>query len=253
MQRVELLAIKDPQVNGMAVCLKPRIPFVITHSMVAEVRRLQNKIAEEYYQAPWHGVYHLFWYLHAAKIPWKGLDFNYIHQCLINNKEADLETYIDNLFSLLFINYIGFDLPLVSCSIINRQLSGISMDFFYLNRINFIKLYGITGGRKRIDEPCKKLNFHQEVKRVAFPNEIYQRNDFYKLNSLDVTTMRNILSRNQFVPLSAEEKAHVRTTFDQIRDDTLARIYLLASKNIKLISRFALVQASEHKKHTAKN
>lgn len=253
MQHVELLAIEDNESSGMAVCLKPSIPFVITHSLVNEIRKLQNKIVEGYFQSPWEGVYCLFWYLHSGKIPWKGLDFNYIHQCLINNRESEFEKYLENLFSVLFINYVGLDIPLVSCSIISRKLNGASLDFFYLNRINLIKHHQYNGFdcTDFSNISFKEFDCRHEIKRGAFPEELYLRNNYYTVNSFDLTGLREILDTHDFTPLDLDEKNRIKRIFEQTRDNTIEKIYHLATKNIRFLERLARSQASEYKKNTA--
>jgi hypothetical protein len=240
---IELLAIRDYKTNGMAVCLKPRLPYIITPSLVCEIRKLQNKIAEEYYAKPWEGIYYLLWYLHSDTAPWKGLDFNFIYEALHNHHEDKIEHYIESIFELFFINYLGLGLPLINCSIINRKLSGISQDFFYLNRINFIRRYKELNCLSFNKHPFSKLDFNTEIKRTSFPHKIYTRNNFYAFNYIDLISMRKILSSHQYNPISAAQQNVLKLIFDQISQKTLARIYRLASENMSLIERFAAIQS----------
>jgi len=244
---IELLAIRDHKTNGMAVCLKPKIPYIITPSLVHEVRRLQNKVAEQYYAQPWDGVYYILWYLHSDTAPWKGLDFHFIHEALLNHHERNLEHYIESIFELLFINYIGFGLPLINCSIINRKLSGISQDFFYVNRINFIKRYKELNCYGSNKLPFSKLNFDSEIRKTTFPIKIYTRNNFYSFDSINLNSMKKILGSHQYAPIPQPQQNEVKIIFHQLSQETIAKIYQLASEKINLIERFALIQSLENK------
>lgn len=245
MHNIELLAIRDHKTNGMAVCLKPRVPYIITPSLVYEIRKLQNKIAEEYYAKPWEGVFYLLWYLHSDTTPWKGLDFNFIYEALRNHHEDKIEHYIEGIFELLFINYLGLGLPLINCSIINRKLSGISQDFFYLNRINFIRRHKELKCVSCNKQPFSKLDFNTETSKTSFPHKVYTRNNFYAFNYIDVPSMRKILSCYQYNPISTTQQHVLKLIFDRISQETLARIYRLASEKMDLIERFAAIQSIE--------
>ncbi len=115
----------------MSVCLKPKIPFVLTPSLAHEIRIFQNKLAEKYYRSPWESAIYVCWHLYAGKIKWKGFDFNYILDVIKNNNNSALVRYIDEVFDLLFLNYVSLDIPLINCSIVNRPVQGISQDFFF--------------------------------------------------------------------------------------------------------------------------
>ncbi|QMT59475.1 hypothetical protein [Legionella sp. PC997] len=247
MHNIELLAIRANKTNGMTVCLKPKIPYIITPSLVHEIRKLQNKIAEQYYAKPWDGVYYLLWYLHFDTTPWKGLDFHFIHEALLNHHEHKIELYIEKIFELLFINYVGLGLPLINCSFVNRKLSGISQDFFYLNRINFIKRYKEFDSTCYNKQPFSKLNFNTEIKKASFPIKIYTRNNFYAFDAIDLHLMKKILCSHRYSPILPQQQNEIRLIFNQISQETIARIYQLASENIHLIERFSLIQSANQK------
>nr|WP_255666663.1 MULTISPECIES: hypothetical protein [unclassified Legionella] len=236
----------------MAVCLKPRIPYIITPSLVLEIRKLQNQIAEQYYKNPWDGIYYLLWYLHSDTTPWKGLDFHFIHKALLSHREHAIEHYIENLFELLFINYVGFGLPVINCSIVNRKLSGISQDFFYLNQINFIKRYKELNCFSQNKLPFSKLNFSPEIRKTSFPFKIYTRNNFYVFDSINLNSMRKILGAYRYSPIYLPQQNEIKLIFKQKRQETIAKIYQLASKNINLIERFALIQSLNGSHHNSK-
>lgn len=243
---IELLAIRDNKTNGMAVCLKPRIPYIITPSLVHEVRKLQNKIAERYYTSPWDGIYYILWYLHYDTAPWKGLDFHFIHEALLSHHERKMEHYIESVFELLFINYVGFGLPLINCSIINRKLSGISKDFFYVNRINFIKRYKELNCSDLNQPSFRKLNFNSEIKKASFPLKIYTRNNFYCFDSINLNSMKKILGSHRYTPIDQPQQNEIKRIFHQLSQETITKIYQLASEKINLIERFALIQSLQN-------
>lgn len=247
MHNIELLAIRDHKTNGMAVCLKPKIPYIITPSLVHEIRKLQNKIAEQYYANPWDGVYYLLWYLHSDTAPWKGLDFHFIHEALLSHHEHKIEHYIERIFELLFINYVGFGLPLINCSIVNRKLSGISQDFFYLNRINFIKRYKELNCSSSNKLPFSKLNFNTEIRKASFPFKIYTRNNFYAFDSIDLNSMKKILGSYRYSAIPQPQQSEIKLLFNQLSQETIKKIYQLASENINLIERFSLIQSVANK------
>nr|WP_276559040.1 hypothetical protein [Fluoribacter dumoffii] len=222
----------------MAICLKPKVPYIITPSLVHEVRKLQNKIAEQYYTRPWEGVYYILWYLHNDTAPWIGLDYHFIQEALTSHRERQMEHYIETVFELLFINYVGFDLPLINCSIVNRKLSGVSQDFFYVNRINFIKHYSCSNIL-----PFNKLNFNSGIRNTSFPLKLYTRNYFYSYNSIDLKSMKKILSSYRYEPIPKSQQDEIKFLFNQISQETIEKIYQLASEKMNVLKRFALMQS----------
>lgn len=245
MSKIELLAIQNPDVNGLAVCLKPNVPYVLTPSLAHEIRNLQDVVSERYYKNPWNKPYYIIWHLHTGQIPWKGLDFKFIHQSLINHKDKRLESYLNEIFSLLFINYIGFGVPIINCSIITRPLSGISQDFFYLNHINFIKTKKHTGNTP-FNTLYQELSVQQISKNLYFPDKLYSRNEFYGFDFINYTKMKHIVDTRQYVPIAVETQLDIKNIFNEIKENTMSEIYTIASRNIKIFERLAKHQITEH-------
>ena len=252
MQNVELLVIDDHDINGLIVCLKPHVPMVLTPTLAHEIRHLQNSIAERYYKNPWEDPFYIIWYLHAGKIPWKGLDFTFVHNALINHQEKVIESYLNDIFNLLYINYISFGFPIINCSIITRPLRGISQDFFYLNHINFIKTkknHANPPAHKRYN----KLHVQQIGKKLYLPDDLHARNTFYGFNSINYSEMKEIIDSIQHVPFDENNQQILKETFNEIKSNTLAEIYELASRNMKLLERLSRIQTVEHKIYQSDN
>lgn len=245
MNKVELLVIQNASVRGLIVCLKPNVPFVLTPSLTHEIRNMQDVVAGNYCKSPWSKPLFIVWYLHTGRIPWKGLDFTFIHQALVNHKEKMIESYLNEVFDLLFLNYIGSGFPIINCSIITRPLSGISQDFFYLNHINFIKT------RKKIEnQPISKLYHKMDVPQVSdklyFPEALYARNEFYGFHAINYSRMKRIVATKKFEPVDIEKQLEIKEIFNQTKKDTLTEIYEIASRNIKILDRLSKQQVIEH-------
>lgn len=245
MSKIELLAIQNSDINGMIVCLKPNVPFVLTPSLAHEIRNLQDVVAENYYRTPWNAPFHVVWYLHTGRIPWKGLDFKYIHQALQLHKDKWLDTYINEIFDLLFINYIGFGVPIINCSIITRPLCGISQDFFYLNHINFIKTRKQTRNTP-FNKLYQEIDIHEISKNLSFPDKLYSRNKFYGFNFINYAKMKDIVDTKPYVPIEIEAQLDIKNIFNGIKENTKEEIYAIASRNIKIFERLARHQTTEH-------
>ena len=149
MLNLELLAVREIGVNGMSVCLKPRIPVVITPGLVNDIRQLQNSLAEKYLSNTLSEDFYVIWFLEDRRgLNWHGWDFNFIVHCLKKNEDTKLENYICGVFDLIFLNRIGLGFPVINCSIVSRSLTGLSKEFFYLNKICFIHNSNSAGIQK---------------------------------------------------------------------------------------------------------
>lgn len=236
---LELLVIKEINSHGISVCLKPCMPEVITPTLASEIRHLQNSLVEQYISSPWEGYFYVIWYSHRGHgTCGRGLDFNYILESIYSNREIKFEAYIKDLFDLLFLNYVGLGLPLINCSIVDRVISGISQEFFFLNKINFIKSYSadILGTK------ISPVNFFDVANNLVFPKTIYQNNLFYKFCYFDLKSMRNLIANTSANAIDEDNLEHIRHIFDDMRDQTITEIYKLASTNLKLLERVAKMQ-----------
>jgi hypothetical protein len=242
MNNIELLVIQDTDYKGMAVCLKPKTAFVITESITHEIRNLQDYIANNYYKNLWNESCYVIWYLHTGKIPWRGIDYSFIYNSLIEHKERKMESYITELFDLLFINHTGLGLPIINCSIITRPLTGLSQDFFLLNRINFIKNNSLSS-----TAGYEIMSFNQLKKKLYFPEILYSTNIFYSYNKFNSLKVQKILSELNYEPINKDKQVQIKEIFDKIKIKILHDIYELATTNMKLFERLARKQATEHK------
>lgn len=226
----------------MAVCLKPNIPFVLTSTMAHEIRAFQNKLAEKYYRAPWESVLYVCWHLHAGKIKWKGFDFNFILDMIKSNQHSALVRYIDDVFDLLYLNYVSLDIPLINCSIVNRPIQGISQDFFFLNQINFIKK---QGNRVFNEQDMVPIDLDSYKNKLSFPSKIYTRNRYYACYSMNISIMNQVLDTLTFNAISKDELVGIKLIFEQLKESTLSSIFEMASNNFKLMERLAYLQAKK--------
>ena len=190
MSGLELLVIKQINAHGVSVCLKPSTPELITPTLTSEIRHFQNSLAEKYYLSPWEENFYVIWYSqrgHSACE--RGLDYNFILNAIKSHKEFAFELYIRELFDLLFLNYVGLGLPIVNCSIIDRTITGLSQEFFFVNRVNFIKSYpsDILGTK------ISAVDFPDISSNLIFPEFIYQNNHFYRFSFYDIQAMRYLM------------------------------------------------------------
>ena len=224
----------------ISVCLKPKIPFVLTSTLAHEIRIFQNKLAEKYYRSPWESPMYVCWHLHAGKIKWKGLDFNFILNMLKSNNNADLLRYIDEVFDLLFLNYVSLGVPIINCSILNRPTRGISQDFFFLNQLNFIK--NPKNGNHTPSKNIVQIDIDTYTKKLSFPRTIYARNTYYEFHIMNISLMNKVLDSYTFKAISKSDLPEIQLIFDKLKDSTMNTIFQMASSNLKLIERLAYLQ-----------
>lgn len=234
----------NPQV--MSVCLKPKIPFVLTPSLAHEIRTFQNKLVEKYYKSPWQSVAYIFWHLYAGNIKWKGFDFKYIYDALNSRNNSLLERYLDEVFDLLFLNYVSLDIPVINCSIVNRKVRGISQDFFFVNQINFIKSQQFTNLRTDREPSIRLLDIDKYKKKLSFPKTIYARNMYYEYQHMNLSDIGDIVGSYLYEPIPLNELEKSKRIFEDLKETTLATLYHMASKNFKLIERLAHLQSKSY-------
>lgn len=232
MSDYELLAMREMGFRGMYICLKSKSPKVITPGLVNEIRRLQNMLAEQFISGSITNNYYVVWYMEKnCNVECNGLDFNFILTCLKNNKESDLEYYIDSLYDLIFLNHIGLGFPIINCSFSSRSLNGLYKEFFFLNQICFLyhpKLKGIN-----------KISITNEYSNLLFDKEIYEKNHFYHFNKIKIDKMRKILEVFEPNIIPTEQIFILKEKFENIKKESMNRIYKIASKNLKIFERMA--------------
>ncbi|WED43763.1 hypothetical protein [Legionella cardiaca] len=243
---LELLVIKEINSMGVCVCLKPYLSEVITPTLTKEIRNFQNTLLEKYFSsASWEGYFYVIWYSHRGYgHQGRGLDFNFILNSIVNNKEAAFEAYINDLFEVLFLNNIGLGLPLVNCSIIDRAISGISQEFFFLNHINFIK----STSQNNLEEKIHSVELKEITNNLIFPQFIYSNNQFYRFSSFNLKEMRKLIGNTNTSFLDEKSIEKIRIIFDEIKNETIQKIYNIASTNLKLLHRLAKIQTINLKK-----
>lgn len=235
----ELLIIKALESHGIAVCLKPDCPKVISPSLVDRIRKFQDSLANDYFTSPWDDNLYVIWYCHRHQAACKlGFDFNFINYALREHKECKLEMYIKKLIDVLFLNYISLGLPLVNCSMIDKKISGIFLEFFYLNEINFVKL----SDEKIESNMIMQVDILELSNNLSLSKEFYDKNIYYKCNYFDFKSMKSILEKTKKKAIDEKKIIDIRAVFDGLYQSTLASIYNMASKNPALLKRLAQMQ-----------
>ncbi|WP_419420850.1 hypothetical protein ACNVED_06010 [Legionella sp. D16C41] len=235
MKKLELLVVEDNQRNGMRVCLKPRLPEVLTPTLINQICDLQKMLIDRYLSSPWDGYYYVIWYYHKNHgQSGRGLDFNFIWDALRQHRDHDFESYISNIFNLLFLNCVGLGLPLINCSITDRSITGISQEFFILNQVNFMK----TNSSKYLTQ----VNLSDIAKNLVFPKHIYENNLFYTFNTYDFNSMRKLIARFTIDTPEKDKLERMRLIFDKVKNDTIKEIYNIAVNKTKLLARLASMQ-----------
>lgn len=235
MKNLELLVVEDNQKNGMRVCLKPSAPEVLTPTLINQICDLQKMLIDRYLSSPWDGYYYVIWYYHKNHgKSGRGLDFNFIWNTLRQHKDNDFESYINNIFDLLFLNNVGLGLPIINCSITDRAITGISQEFFILNQINFMK----TDSTSSITQ----VYLNDIAKNIVFPEYIYENNLFYLFNTYDFNSMCKLISQFKTDIPDKDKLERIRSTFNKMKDDTINEIYNIAFNKTKLLARLASIQ-----------
>ena len=241
MSGLELFVVKQLKSRGVFVCLKPNIPELITPSLTSEIRRFQNSLAEKYYVSPWEDNFYIVWYSQRGHgVCERGIDYNYIFNAIKAHQEVAFELYIRELFDVLFLNYVGLGLPIVNCSIIDRDITGLSQEFFFLNRVNFIKGYSPDILATKITV----VNFQDVSTNLIFPNSVYQQNHFYKFSYYDIQSMRHLIEETDGIIVDERELEKIKRVFDEIKNNTINQIYQLASNDMHLLQRMAKMQTA---------
>ncbi|KTD60061.1 hypothetical protein [Legionella shakespearei] len=231
MMDLELLALHELDRNGIIVYLKPNTPGVMTSKLIDEIRTLQDSIAKKYINQPFD-TYYVIWYLQEdIGFSCCDLDFSYIHDCIKQNKEDNLERYIDRVFNLLFLNYIGLGLPVINCSILTKYLSGLSKEFFLMSKICFIY--------QRNYKCLNKIELYNEISKLSFKKELYDKNNYYFYNPIHVLQMKNIIENTPYEIPDNKAINLIKNEFDSLKEVALSRIYTLASKDIHILERFS--------------
>ena len=232
MLKFELLATRETGVNGMTVCLKPRMPVVITPGLVQEIRQLQNSLAEQYLSKKLSDNFYVIWFLENRQgVNYRGLDFDYIVKCLKNNKHTDLENYIEGIYNLIFLNHIGLGFPIINCSIISRVLTGLSQEFFFTNKICFIHNSQSAG--------IEEISITDENKGLLLNKKIYGNNRYFYFDFLHLGKMRNIIETTASPIDNITDLNALKDEFETIKKQTLTRIYCTAGKGINILERMA--------------
>lgn len=237
MLSMDLLVLRDVVDNGAAVCLKPNGVDALTPDLVVEMRRVQDLLAERYMTSPWEGLYYLVWYLDKAKpIGHMGIDYNYVNSCMRAGKERCLETYLEKLFDLLYLNYIGLGLPVVNCSLVDRTISGITREFFYLNRLNFVRV-----SRFSLVQPNSIMRVDNEdvVTNSKFPKFMYDRNQYYQYQHFALKSFHDAISDANIEPFGEIDMQEIRKIFDVICHETLEELVTSYATKPKLLERLA--------------
>ncbi|STX50438.1 Uncharacterised protein [Legionella busanensis] len=235
MKNLELLVVEDNQRNGMRVCLKPRVPEVLTPTLINQICDLQKMLIDRYLSSPWDGYYYVIWYYHKNHgKSGRGLDFNFIWNALRQHKDNDFESYICNVFDLLFLNNVGLGLPVINCSITDRAITGISQEFFILNQINFMQADSTNS--------IAQVYLNDIAKNLVFPKYVYEKNLFYIFNHYDFNSMRKLISQFKSEIPDKNKLEQIRLTFNKMKDNTIKEIYNIAVNKTKLLARLASIQ-----------
>ncbi|BCA94169.1 hypothetical protein TUM19329_05300 [Legionella antarctica] len=228
---LELLALHEIDRNGMSVHLKPNTTAMMTPKLVDEIRALQDSLAKKYMNQSFDN-YYVIWYLNKnINFSCCGLDFRFVHDCFKYNKEHDLEHYIDRIFNIIFLNYIGLGLPIINCSILTKYLSGLSKEFFLMSKICFIYQRKYKG--------LSKIEICNEIANLTFKKEHYCKNDYYFYNPIHIGQMKEIIENTVYeIPTKLTIEA-AKIEFDAFKELMLLRLYKIASRDIKILDRFA--------------
>ncbi|MFI4963023.1 MAG: hypothetical protein ACHP6H_04100, partial [Legionellales bacterium] len=66
-----------------------------------------------------------------------------------------------------------------------------------------------------------------------------KKNNYFYFRSLQADTMRTIIEQINYEIPSEEQIVDIRRQFEALKDSTLARIYSVASKDVKILERMA--------------
>ncbi|KTD59936.1 hypothetical protein [Legionella shakespearei] len=228
---LELLAMHEFDRNGMIVHLKPNTSTLMTFKLASEIRALQDSLAKKIIGQCLDN-YCVIWYLHKSKnFSRCGLDYNFIFNCFKNHDEKKLEEYIDKVFDVLFLNYVGLGLPIINCSFLTDYLPGLSKEFFFMNKISFIY--------QNKYKCLKKINLVNEIKNLTFKKETYDKNHYYFYNPIHIRQMKEIIEKITYEIPGIEEVNEVKNDFEALKKLIVTRLYKIASRNINILERLA--------------
>lgn len=246
MENIQLLITHQVEKNGYCVFLKPSTPYLISPSLVHEIHNFQDYIINKYYSKPWDDILYIVWCFHPGKITLKGLDFEFIYNNLALDKLDAIENYIKGTFDFLFLNYVGLGLPVINCSIVDRPFWGCTRELFLMNQVNFFNCKLLKSSYPNQMSCLKPLDIKSLFTNLYFPEEIYSKNKFYQFQNKKIEEMRIQLESYEFDHQNGEAQLIAKKIFDKKSQDTIKKIFNIASKDIKIIERFASLQKKEH-------
>ncbi len=250
MKHVEMLVIKQDKENGYLVLLKPKKPYLFTPTLVSEISDFQDCIINQYLSKSLDDMLYILWCFQPGCITLKGLDFEYIYDKFKDGKLNDIDAYISKMFDVLFRNYIGFGLPVINISLVERPSVGFAREFFLMNQVNFIS-NRIVDPTKLIEKThIQPLNFKSSFGRLYFPKRLYKKNKFYKYQHRDLDAMKMRISNFDFQYQNATIQNGTKATFDEKKGEMLEKIFRMGSDDIDSIKRLSIWQKREHNRHS---
>ena len=163
-----------------------------------------------------------------------------------NNVDA-IEKYINQVFDCMFLNYIGLGIPLVNCSVVDRPITILTREFFYMNQINFIKNFDMA-----INSPSTEIKEYDilSIDKLHFPKWIYLKNKYYSYHHANIHSMREKLAAYEQQIYNNNYINKIRTEFDKMCYKTIWKILNLSKTNLNILKRYSDNQKREHFEYT---
>lgn len=253
MNYTQLLVTKQDTDNGLIVCLKPKTSYVMAPVVIQEIRALQKQLVSDYYSNPWDHILYIIWCYYPGNITLKGMDFSFIYTCLQRGDRDSIRNYVNDIFELLFLNYIGLGLPVINCSFVERPFCGCNREFFFMNQINFIKKNFFNHPLACQDNDVEPVDIKSSIKKSYFPSSIYEDNAYYVFSRKNLDKMKEIITAFPFKTRSPEELNNKKMIFDMKKEETLNKIFSAYDKDNNIIKKFSDLQKYEHNCMRSKN
>jgi len=209
----ELFAWKEKTVNAIGICLKPKSSLLLTPNLLKEIEHFQAMLINKYMEHPWKETLYLIWYIDRRYVPSKEhLDFSKTKQLV---DDMDYDAYIDKIFEIFFKNHTNLNLPIVSCSLLNKYVSGFSKEFFLLNKVCF--LYDKQQHLKRLQVPKK-------ISKLSLPTFVYENQFYYSYNKFDLRNFKRILKHIGVNILTNSEMDQHKIMFERAKYDIIQKL-----------------------------
>lgn len=115
----------DPTYKALWCTFKSKPIPAFTPTLLQNIRRLQDTIAQYCSEMPKHKPHYLIWMSDNPNVFSLGLDLKHIHDLIIHRDEENLDQYLQTCIDVLYINLMKLDIsPLITITLLRGKAYG---------------------------------------------------------------------------------------------------------------------------------